>query len=159
MKTVSLSVESLSKVFNRRVIFEHIAFSLAEKGSLAITGRNGSGKSTLAKILCGLLSPSSGRIVCTIDGMAIDSARIYQHVGLVSPYIMMYDEFSGVENLVAISRIRNLGRGSRGEAEQLLKMFGIYERRNDEAPHLLFRNETAPQVRRRVASSTGNPRP
>jgi len=132
MKTISLSVESLSKVFNRRVIFENIAFSLSEKQSLAVTGRNGSGKSTLAKIICGLLSPSGGRIMCTIDGEKTDPALIYQHVGLVSPYVMMYDEFSGMENLVVISRIRGLQTSSQEDIERLLKTFGIYERRNDE---------------------------
>jgi heme exporter protein A len=132
MKKISLSVESLSKVFNRRLIFKNIAFSLSERQSLAVTGRNGSGKSTLAKIVCGLLSPSAGRIVITIDGTEIDPARTYQHVGLVSPYVMMYDEFSGMENLAVISRIRGLRSSSEGDAEQLLKTFGIYERRNDE---------------------------
>ena len=96
MKKISLSVESLSKVFNRRIIFENVAFSLMERQSMAITGKNGSGKSTLAKILCGLLSPSKGRIVCSIDGTTIDPATMYQHVGLVSPYITMYEEFSGI---------------------------------------------------------------
>ena len=108
MKKISLSVESLSKVFNRRVIFENVAFSLTERQSMAITGKNGSGKSTLAKILCGLLSPSKGSIVCSIDGMTIDPAKMYQHVGLVSPYITMYEEFSGIENLMVFSRIRGL---------------------------------------------------
>jgi len=132
MKKISLSVESLSKVFNRRVIFENIAFSLMEGESMAITGKNGSGKSTLAKILCGLLSPSTGRIVCSIDGTMINPATMYQHVGFVSPYITMYEEFSGLENLTAFSRIRNLRNGSEEDSEKLLKTFGIYERRNDE---------------------------
>ena len=132
MKTISLSVESLSKVFNRRVIFESVAFSLNEGQSMAITGKNGSGKSTLAKILCGLLAPSKGHITCSIDGTMIDPAAMYQHVGFVSPYITMYEEFSGLENLIVFSRIRNLRNGSKEEPEDLLKTFGIYERRNDE---------------------------
>jgi len=132
MKRISLSVDSLSKIFNRRVIFENISFTITEKRSLAITGKNGSGKSTLAKIVCGLLSPSTGRIACTIDGTETDPAQIYQHVGLVSPYIMMYDEFSGIENLNVIGRIRGLNNSSTEEAVQLLKTFGLFERRNDE---------------------------
>src|SRR5208283_5526403 len=132
MKNILLSVESLSKVFNRRIIFENIAFSMMERQSMAITGKNGSGKSTLAKILCGLLSPSKGRIVCSIDGTRIDPAKMYQHIGFVSPYITMYEEFSGLENLTVFSRIRNLDNGSREDPEELLKTFGIYERRNDE---------------------------
>ena len=132
MKTISLSVESLSKVFNRRKIFDEVTFSLAERQSIAITGKNGSGKSTLAKILCGLLSPSKGRIVCSVDGTAVPLERIYRHVGFVSPYIAMYDEFSGIENLVVFKRIRGLTGTSVQDMEELLRKFGIFERRYDE---------------------------
>jgi heme exporter protein A len=132
MINISFSVESLSKVFNRRMIFENVAFSLTGGQSVAITGKNGSGKSTLAKILCGLLSPTKGRVVCTIAGTVIDPAKMYQHVGLVSPYITMYEEFSGIENLTAFSRIRGLRNDSMENPETLLKTFGIYDRRHDE---------------------------
>ena len=124
--------ESISKEFNRRVIFEGISFSLSDGQSLAITGRNGSGKSTLAKILCGLLAHSKGKIVCSIAGKEILPSEIYQHVGLVSPYLNMYDEFSGSENLHVFHNIRNLRNTSHERVEQLLRQFGIYERRNDE---------------------------
>jgi heme exporter protein A len=132
MKKVSFTADSVSKVFNRRIIFENISFSLAQSRAVAITGRNGSGKSTLAKIVCALLTPTKGRILCSIDGVEIGVERIYQHVGLVSPYIMMYEEFSGLENLTVFSRIRNLPDWANEEAESLLKKFGIYDRRNDE---------------------------
>ena len=132
MKKISLSVDSLSKIFNRRLIFENVAFSLMERQSMAITGKNGSGKSTLAKILCGLLSASKGRIECSINGMTVEPAKMYQHVGLVSPYITMYEEFSGMENLMVFSRIRDLQSNAMEDPERLLRTFGIYDRRNDE---------------------------
>ena len=132
MKNISLSAEAVSKVFNRRVIFEDVTFSLTQSQAVAITGRNGSGKSTLAKIVCALLAPTRGRIACSIDDVDIAPEKIYRHVGLVSPYIMMYEEFSGVENLSVLGRIRDLPERSHNEAESLLKKFGIYERRNDE---------------------------
>jgi len=132
MKKVSFTADSVSKVFNRRVIFEDVSFSLAQSQAVAITGRNGSGKSTLAKIVCALLAPTKGRILCSIDDTDIAPEKIYQHVGLVSPYIMMYEEFSGLENLSVFSRIRNLPGRTNEEAETLLRKFGIYERRNDE---------------------------
>ena len=132
MTKISLSVESLSKVFSRRTVFANITFSLNERQSIAITGRNGAGKSTLAKILCGLLSPSTGNIVCAIDGRTIPAEKMYQHVGFVSPYITMYEEFSGIENLHVFARIRALHGHMIEDSENLLKQFGIYERRNDE---------------------------
>ncbi len=132
MKQITLSIESISKEFNRRIIFENISFSLSQKDSLAITGRNGSGKSTLAKILCGLLTPTKGKISLSMNEKEIPAADIHRHIGLVSPYITMYDEFSGMENLLVFAHIRNLGSAADGDPERLLRQFGIYERRNDE---------------------------
>lgn len=132
MDSVTLTVESLSKEFNRRVVFAGISFTLAERGSVAVTGKNGSGKSTLAKILCGLLSASKGKVSYSVAGKQIDPALIFRHVGLVSPYISMYDEFSGIENLTLYSQIRNLPGDSTVDPEQLLKQFGIFERRHSE---------------------------
>ena len=132
MDSVTLTVESLSKEFNRRVVFADISFILAERGSLAVTGKNGSGKSTLAKILCGLLSASKGTVTYSVAGKQIDPALIFRHVGLVSPYISMYDEFSGLENLSLYSEIRNLSGDSVADQERLLKQFGIFERRHSE---------------------------
>ena len=132
MTKVLFSVESVSKAFNRRIIFDDISFALKEGESLAITGKNGSGKSTLAKILCGLLSPTKGKVRCAVDGVAIPSEDVFQHIGLVSPYINMYDEFSGLENLMMIGRIRSLAPGFADEANELLKRFGIFDRSADD---------------------------
>ncbi len=132
MKQVTLSVESLSKSFNRRTIFEGVSFSLKEGESLAVTGRNGSGKSTLAKILCGLISANAGTVRCSVEGKEIQQEDMFQHIGFVAPYLNLYEEFSGTENLRLISNIRNLPRGMEAEAENLLREFGIYERRGDE---------------------------
>jgi heme exporter protein A len=132
MKACAFSIESISKEFNRRVIFEGLSFSLSQTQSLAITGRNGSGKSTLAKILCGLLSPTKGMVMFSIENKEVPALELHQHVGLVSPYINMYDEFSGIENLSVFGHIRNLRNASEGESERLLRQFGIFERRNDD---------------------------
>jgi heme exporter protein A len=132
MKACAFSIESISKEFNRRVIFEDLSFSLSQTQSLAITGRNGSGKSTLAKILCGLLSPTKGKVMFSIENKEVPALELHQHVGLVSPYINMYDEFSGIENLSVFGHIRNLRNASPGESEHLLRQFGIFERRNDD---------------------------
>jgi heme exporter protein A len=57
---------------------------------------------------------------------------MFQHVGFVAPYLNMYEEFSGKENLRIISNIRNLAGDTAAEAQKLLKEFGIFERRNDD---------------------------
>ena len=44
----------------------------------------------------------------------------------------MYDEFSGLENLLMFSKIRDLKNVSVSEANALLERFNIYKQRNDE---------------------------
>jgi heme exporter protein A len=123
-----LSGTRLKKVFNRRVIFQDISFSVEPTQTLLITGRNGSGKSTLVKMLCGLLTPTAGTIQFGRDaGGEVDRLS---SVGLVSPYLQMYDEFSAEENLTMSLSIRGL-RPNRERAEQMLERVGLHARRRD----------------------------
>ena len=131
MMDVGLTVVGIAKVFSRRAIFRGISFSLKRGDSLAITGRNGSGKSTLVKILCGVLTPTKGRILYTVDGknLTIDDAK--DQLGLVSPYLQLYDEFSGLENLELLSRIRSNNFPTGERAVDALQLVGLWDRRKD----------------------------
>ena len=129
---MKVRAEKLGKRFQYDWIFRNLSLTCEEGRHVAITGRNGSGKSTLAKILCGLLTPTRGRILCGIDNHDVSALSLHRHIGLVSPYINMYDEFSGMENLSLFGRIRNLRLATNDEPARLLRQFGIYERRNDD---------------------------
>jgi len=123
--------DNVSKTFNRRVIFQGLSFELARGASLAITGRNGSGKSTLVKIIAGVLSPTSGSVSLLQDGKALEEARRREHLGLVSPYLQLYDEFTALENIEILSRIRGLGEPDGDRVRALLTLFGLWDRRKD----------------------------
>jgi heme exporter protein A len=130
MKTISFTTEKIAKTFNRRKIFSDISLSLKEFSSLAITGRNGSGKSTLLKILAGVLSPTRGEIVIKIDDESIKPVDYFTHLGLVSPYLQLYDEFTGLENLDFFRKVRGMNLNYEYLSE-LLKRVNLWERRND----------------------------
>jgi heme exporter protein A len=133
MTTIQFNAAGISKEFNRKLIVENISFELQKGDSRALVGRNGAGKSTLAKILCGLLSPSRGTVALAIDNAAVEyPGRIYPHVGFVAPYINLYDEFTGIENLHLCARIRNHSVKPDERIEELLRRFSLFEKRNDE---------------------------
>jgi len=105
--TLELSGRNLKKGFNRRVIFERISFSLKPRQTLLITGPNGSGKSTLIKIISGVLTPTDGQVVAQrSESTAVP--QMHSIIGLVSPYLQMYDEFSPRENLQFALSVRNM---------------------------------------------------
>ncbi|OGU28448.1 MAG: hypothetical protein A2X67_03890 [Ignavibacteria bacterium GWA2_55_11] len=131
MRSSSVKLDSVSKRFNRRTIFEKVSASVNAPGSLAITGRNGSGKSTLVKILAGVLSATEGKVSLTVDGHEIPRELLYQQVGFVSPYLMLYDEFSAAENIRLLESMRSGRRAADTEIDSLLDMVGLAHRRND----------------------------
>ncbi len=131
MKKVTITSESLKKTFNRKIIIHNVSFTLNEGRSLAITGKNGSGKSTLVKILCGVLSPTSGRVRYHFDGKETGADELFRHIGLVSPYLNVYEEFTAEENLQFIAQIRGIGY-RKESAERLLADFSIYDHRKKE---------------------------
>lgn len=132
-RQITFQAENLSKNFDRKLIFKDISFSLSNGDALAVTGRNGSGKSTLVKILCTLLNQTAGALNLNIDGKNIERSRYYNFTGLVSPYLNLYDEFTGYENLQIISNIRRTfdKNNLQENIDTVLKRVGLYERRND----------------------------
>jgi heme exporter protein A len=127
MPTVSLRADGLQKVFNRRKIFSGIEFSVKESDALSITGRNGSGKSTLMKIIAGVLAPTSGALTLRLGEGEITPADRHRHIGFVSPYLQLYDEFSGVENLELFCEVRGISADIHG----LLQRVNLQARKND----------------------------
>jgi heme exporter protein A len=126
---LSVQAEELKKVFNRRTVFDGVSFAAGAGEVLLITGRNGSGKSTLMKIIADVLSPSAGKIMYRRDGNAVGRDR-HLLLGLVSPYLQLYDEFSAEENLRLAQRIRGL-REDPAEGDRLLEELGILHRKHD----------------------------
>jgi len=108
MSNYSIHSENLSKLFGRRLIFRNINFNWEEKGIFGISGPNGSGKSTLVKIIAGLIAPSSGRIIHKNSGEEIIPEKLHNHIGFVSPYLVLYEEFSARENLKIFAKIRGI---------------------------------------------------
>lgn len=122
--------KDIRKNFGRLLVFDSVNFELGIGSSLAIAGRNGSGKSTLVKIIAGLLSPSSGEVIYQIDGKKIDKLEWFKYVGFVAPYLQLYDEFTGYENIEILARIRGL-RNYKEKINEVLELVNLYSRRND----------------------------
>ncbi len=57
-----LILKNITKIYNSKFILKDINFELKKNDSLAIIGENGSGKTTLIKLICNLITPSSGDI-------------------------------------------------------------------------------------------------
>lgn len=73
MNNNGLVCEGISHGFGARQILKDVSFGVEPGQSLAIVGPNGAGKTTLLRILAGLLTPQSGRVLLGKD--ALDSMK------------------------------------------------------------------------------------
>ena len=130
MNNYILHVKNISKFFGRRLIFKDMTFEISNNGIIGISGDNGSGKSTLVKIIAGITSPSSGEIVHQDRGEEIIPEKLHNYIGFVSPYLVLYEEFSAYENLSFFSNIRGIKLNIE-RADFLLEKLLLFKRKDD----------------------------
>ena len=122
--------ENIEKKFNHRQVFREISFELDEVDSLVITGPNGSGKTTLVRIICGLLSPSGGKITYFQKNQKISYEAVYNRIGLVGPYLQLYKDLTAWENLTFFAKARD-GKINTGRILELMEYVGLAGREHD----------------------------
>lgn len=128
--TFHLRLDSVSKAFGKRTICRTVTLELETGESIAVVGPNGSGKSTFVKILAGLIRPDRGKISYRLNGVEIKQENRYQHLGLVSPELALYEELTGNENLRFAAEVMGL-MVSNLEIDGLMDEFGLLGRGND----------------------------
>ena len=130
MSNYRLTIENVTKIFGRRLVFKDISLQMNSGKIYGISGRNGSGKSTLAKIIAGLISPSRGKINHSFNSKEIDPDSLHSFLGFVSPYLFLYDEFTAEENLYHFAKIRGINI-NQPKAEELFELFNLSDRKSD----------------------------
>jgi branched-chain amino acid transport system ATP-binding protein len=70
----SIHIENLCAGYGAVQVLNDISVDVRDGETVTLLGTNGNGKSTLMKCIMGLVRPSAGRIVATIDGVRHDLA-------------------------------------------------------------------------------------
>lgn len=130
MTNFTFELQSVKKFFGRRLIFNNLSFLTDKPGIYGISGPNGSGKSTLVKIIAGISGASDGKVILKFGENLITEESIHDHIGFVSPYLVLYEEFSAWENLTLIAKIRGIALDE-SRVKYLLDKFLILNRKDD----------------------------
>ena len=125
-----LTATNLSKRFGHRKVFCGVAFELTLGQSLAVVGPNGSGKSTLLQTILGLLRPNKGEVIFTHNGSKLSESDIRSSTALVAPYLNLYDQLTGEENLQFFATVSG-GNVTGKEMNRLLEKVGLAGRGSD----------------------------
>lgn len=99
MTEFAVQVQNLSKHFGNFHAVDGISFEVERGEIFGFLGPNGAGKSTTIRMLCGLLSPTSGSgLVAGLD-IVTQSEAIKTRIGYMSQRFSLYDDLSVEENI------------------------------------------------------------
>ena len=134
-QTVALEVKNLCCERQDQLLFENLNFTAKSGQLVRIHGKNGSGKSSLLKIITGLLSPLSGEVNWNLENIKLDPTKLAKDLTYIGHKPAIKSELSVVENVQALSGLRNqlINKQSLTETLQIL-VLNHYE--DVEAGHL-----------------------
>jgi ABC-2 type transport system ATP-binding protein len=107
---IVIDVEHLTKTFDGRAVVRDLSMQVRRGTIYGFLGPNGSGKTTTIRMLCGLLTPDSGRGTCLGYDIRTQASRIKRHVGYMTQRFSLYEDLSVRENLEFIARIYGIPR-------------------------------------------------
>jgi len=128
-----IEVKNLTKKFGEITAVDNLTFSVAQGEVFGLLGPNGAGKTTAIRMLCCLISRTSGeaRIAGYQIGNNSDSLAIRKMIGLVPGNIGLYEELSAYENLDYYGKLYECPEADRKEKiEYYLKMMDLWEKRD-----------------------------
>jgi ABC-2 type transport system ATP-binding protein len=131
-----IDIENLSKKFGNFVAVENLTLHVGEGEVFGFLGPNGAGKTTTVRMLCCLISKTSGtaRIGNYDINNASDVPKIKQIIGLLPENVGLYEDLSAYKNLDFYGKIYRLTETQRKERiKRFLKMLGLWEKKDEPA--------------------------
>jgi ABC-2 type transport system ATP-binding protein len=122
----AVEVEHLTRRFGDFIAVDDVSFRVKKGEIFGFLGPNGAGKSTTIRMLCGLLSPSSGS--GTVGGHDInrEAERIKLNIGYMSQKFSLYEDLTVEENIDFYGGIYGLKGERLAERKNwALKMAGL----------------------------------
>lgn len=131
-----IDTENLTKKFGDLTAVDKLTLRVGEGEVFGFLGPNGAGKTTTIRMLCCLISKTSGtaRLGDYEIGNKSDQQKIRRMVGVLTENVGLYEELSAYDNLDFYGRFYRLDIQKRKERIQyLLEMLGLWEKRNTTA--------------------------
>jgi len=134
-EAIAVEVEGLTKSFGGKVVVRDLSMRVRRGQIYGFLGPNGSGKTTTLRMLCGLLTPDSGRGTALGYDIRTQNEEIKRHVGYMTQRFSLYQDLSILENLEFVARVYGLANPMR-EARGAIERLGLVGREHQLAGEL-----------------------
>ena len=131
MNQWAVEIDNLVKTFGDFMAVDHVSIQVSKGEIFGFLGPNGAGKSTTIRMLCGLLTPTSGRASVNGFDVATQPEEIRRSIGYMSQKFSLYDDLTVEENIDFFTGIYGVPRERRAaRKDYVLRMANLSERRS-----------------------------
>lgn len=123
----AVNVYDLGKKFEDFVAVNRISFEVKKGEVFGFLGPNGAGKTTTIKMLCGILSPTSGSGKVAGYDITRQQEQIKQHIGYMSQKFSLYDDLTVEENIDFYGGIYKIPKEKKRERKDWIIRMGDLE--------------------------------
>src|SRR3982074_1373695 len=134
---VAVEAHELSKRYGQLVAVDKLSLEINTGEVFAFLGPNGSGKTTTIRMLCGIISPTSGSAHVLGFDVATQSEAIKARIGYMSQRFALYEDLTVRENLqfyAGVYQVSGVRRTAR--VQELIEMAGLVGRERQLAGQL-----------------------
>ena len=117
-----IKLNNVTKKFGNIEVFSNLNVEFADGVIDGIIGRNGSGKTLLFKMICGLVTISSGEIY--IDGRRLwRDIDVPSNIGIIIETPGFLAQFDGITNLMLLSSLKK--KANKARATECMELVGL----------------------------------
>ncbi len=126
MSMSAIDVRNLCRSFGALKAVDDISFQIEYGEIFGFLGPNGAGKSTTIRMLCGILTPTSGTATVAGFDVSRDPESVKSSIGYMSQLFSLYKDLTVEENLEFYGRIYNLPTDRlQSRMEEVLQLTGL----------------------------------
>lgn len=119
-----IEAKALTKKFGNFTATDNIDFEIKRGEIFGFLGPNGAGKSTTFKMLCGLLTPTSGKAYVLGQNLYTSGSRIKNAIGYMAQKFSLYANLPIKDNLTFFAGIYGLkGDQKRAKIDEMIEIF------------------------------------
>ncbi|MFC1866608.1 ABC transporter ATP-binding protein [Thermodesulfobacteriota bacterium] len=124
-------VKELEKRFNGFKAVDRISFSIKKGEIFGFLGPNGAGKSTTIRMLCGIITPTSGQGQVAGHDIFSEAEDIKHSIGYMSQKFSLYEDMTPFENIRFYLGVYNVPPGQwKDRIEWVLRMTRLQDARD-----------------------------